>query len=316
VAGTTYPIINAPSSAVTNAYNITYWPTIYAVCPDRKIFEAGQISYNSWLTWIQTCSLDGDAVATDVVCVDEINGSINLTTTGGFGSLSYTWSNGATTQDLSDLLSGSYSVTITEGHGYSIERGPFMVDGPASAVEVVTNLVQDVDCNGNQSGEINTSGTGGVPGYSYDWSSGQTTANISNLSPGSYLLTLTDNNNCTDTALFMIEEPPVLENSSVVQDENCGNGDGEIIAQASGGSPFYTYDIGLGPESTGYFPDLSEGIYYLTVSDDNGCTVEESIVILNNPPPVADAGADETIDCASPQQELNGTGSSSGTNIT
>ncbi len=315
VTGTDYPIINTTSSTVGSQYNITYFPTLYAVCPDRTIFEPGQISLNSWLNWIQTCSFDGSAVSTDALCNGEGSGSVDLTTTGGYGGISYSWSNGETTEDLVNLNPGNYSVTMTETHGYTIELGPFTVGGPVNPLEIVTNAVVDIDCAGSENGFIDTSPTGGTPGYSYLWNTGQSTSTINSLIPGNYVLTLTDNNNCTEVETYSIAEPPALALETIVIDENCNSGDGEIIAQGSGGSPSYNYNIGSGSQSSGSFSNLSEGVYYLTITDDNGCMEFEDIIIISTENPTADAGGDMNIDCSTPQITLDGTGSSSGSNI-
>ncbi|MFT6017800.1 MAG: thiol-disulfide isomerase/thioredoxin [Saprospiraceae bacterium] len=315
VSGTPYPIINTTSSAVGNQYNITYFPTLYAVCPDRTIFEPGQISLNSWLTWIETCSFEGNANSTNALCAGEGSGTIDLSPSGGYGGTSYSWSNGETTQDLTNLEAGDYSVTMTEGHGYMIELGPFTVGGPTNPLEIVTNAVEDIDCAGNGNGSIDTSPSGGTPGYSYLWNTGQSTNSINSLIPGNYVLTLTDNNNCTEIETFAIAEPPVLSLEAIVINENCNSGDGQIIAQGSGGSPSYNYDIGFGSQNSGSFSDLIEGVYYLTITDDSGCMEFEDVVIISSQVPTADAGDNMNIDCSLPQISLDGTASSSGPNI-
>ncbi len=315
VAGTPYPIIDLTSSTVTGQYAITYYPTIYAICPDRTIFEAGQIPYSTWQTWIQTCQLDATGTATDVVCAGEDNGTVDLMPTGGWGNLNFSWSNGANTEDLDNLAAGNYFVTITEGHGYSIERGPYTVGGPTQPLDIITNYEYDVDCFGADNGQIDISAAGGTPGYSYLWSNGQTSTTLFNLSPGIYQVTVTDNNSCTDINAYSISEPPELTFSIFASDENCDNTDGEIIAQAQGGSPGYLYDIGFGPQSNGYFPNLSGDAYFLTITDANGCQQFDNILIANIPAPYADAGPNELIDCNNNTTTLDGTNSDAGPDI-
>ncbi|MFK7808340.1 MAG: hypothetical protein AB8F74_11110 [Saprospiraceae bacterium] len=315
VTGVPYPIFDLSSSTVRNQYNVTYWPTIYAICPDRTLFEAGQASYNAWQTWIQTCSFDGVASAEDALCVGGGGGSVDLTPSGGYGGITYSWNNGETTQDISDLPAGNYSVTMTEGHGYSIELGPFTIGGPANALEIVTNTEEDIDCSGNANGMIDVSPTGGTPGYNILWSNGQTSPTISNLAPGNYTVSLTDANNCTEETSYLISEPPALSMSTVATDETCGYANGEIIAQGDGGSPTYSYDIGGGPQSVGFFSDLVEGVYSLSITDANGCMETEDLIIINIPPPLADAGNNLSIDCSTPTAQLDGSNSSSGSNI-
>ncbi len=315
VAGTDYPIINTPNGSVGNAYNITYYPTMYAICPNRLVYEAGQISYNAWQTWLQTCALDGDAIASDVTCYGDGSGNVDLTTSGGYGSISYLWSNGQTSQDLSGIEAGTYFVSITEGHGHTIELGPYEIDGPANPIQITTNDMSDIDCNGNANGFIDISVDGGTSGYSYSWSNGSGASSIYNLGPGTYTIDVMDANSCLETESFVISEPMELVLSTIFIDENCDNADGEIIAQGEGGTSPYIYDLGFGSQSSGLFTDLSIGTYYLSITDDNGCQQIEEIYIDNIPPPIAYAGENTFIDCATSLVTLDGTGSSTGANI-
>lgn len=315
VTGTHYPIINTPNSSVGNAYNITYYPTMYAVCPNRLVYEAGQVNYNNWLTWMETCSLDGDAVASDVTCFGDGSGAIDLTTSGGYGGISYLWSNGETTEDLSSIEAGNYFVSITEGHGHTIEIGPIEVVGPSEPLQITTNSTGNVDCNGSATGFIDISVDGGTPGYTYQWSNGSTASSLFDIGPGTYMVDVMDGNLCIDSELYVITEPDELILTAIFLDENCGAADGEIFAQGEGGVAPYLYDIGFGPQSSGSFADLSSDIYFLSITDNNGCQQFEEIFIDNIPPPIAYAGENSSIDCANPITTLDGTGSSTGNNI-
>jgi len=315
VTGTDYPIINTNDNSIDAGYNITYYPTMYAICPNKLIYEAGQISYNSWGTWLQTCSLDGDAIASDVSCYGDGSGNVNLTTSGGFGNITYAWSNGETSEDLSGIEAGTYFVSVTEGHGHTIELGPYEVDGPATPILINTINMVNVDCYENANGFIDISVEGGTPGYSYSWNNGATTPSIYNLGPGTYVLDVMDGNSCITSELYAINEPPQLLLTSIFVDETCDNGNGEIIAQGDGGTAPYLYDIGFGPQSTGLFEGLSTGIYDLSITDNNGCQQTEELFIDNIPPPTAYAGEHSSIDCANLLVTLDGTGSAIGNSI-
>jgi hypothetical protein len=311
--GVSYPIINLTGSngpSVNNDYNINFFPTLYSVCPDRKIYEVGQPPISTWINWNTSCSLAGSGqVTSDENCYGENNGAVSLTTSGGYSTSSYSWSNGSTAQNLSGVTTGSYDVTVTEGQGHSIELGPFVINGPSSAVQTSVDNVNNVNCNGQASGSILTSSIGGTPGYSYQWSNGASSPNISGLSGGTYTLTVTDANGCTDMELATVAEPPIMTLSATGFNDDCGQGNGILILTANGGSQGYTYDIGNGPTSSNQIFNLYAGTYNATVTDVNGCTEMTTATIGNNPPPVASAGPSGTLDCLNPSTVLNGSSS-------
>ncbi|MFK8006663.1 MAG: HYR domain-containing protein [Saprospiraceae bacterium] len=313
--GVSYPIINLTSSngpSVGSNFNINFYPTLYSVCPDRKTYEVGQPGVSTWYNWITSCSLEGSGqVTANENCYGENNGEVSLTTSGGYSSSSYSWSNGSTSQNLSGVGAGTYNVTVTEGQGHFIELGPFEVTGPSSAVEISVNNVTNVSCNGLSSGSILTSSSGGASGYSYQWNTGSSDPNISGLAGGTYTLTVTDANGCTDVEQATVMEPPVLTLSATPFNDNCGQGNGILLLGANGGNQGYTYDIGNGPTSSNQIFNLYAGTYTATVTDANGCTEMTSATIGNDPPPVANAGPSGTLDCQNPSTILSGSSSSS-----
>lgn len=313
VAGTPYPIIDDATGQIRNDYAIGYFPTLYSVCPDGKVYEAGQIGVSGWEDWIQSCSLAATHSSTDAVCVPEQNGSIDLFPTGGLPNLSYQWNTGATTEDLPDVPAGTYSCTITEGQGHSVEVGPIQVGGPSTGVTITQTFQSDVTCFGENTGTLGVSVVGGSPGYQVQWNTGQTELEISGLSAGSYSVTVTDANGCTRQESYTISQPPPLDLLLTTVSENCGQGDGAIVALASGGSPGYSYDIGFGPVPLPFFDNLSSGAYTVTITDQNNCTTTDVTFLGNIPPPLANAGPDTAMTCEDPELTIQGTGSSGGT---
>lgn len=313
VAGTPFPIIDDASGQIRNDYAINYFPTLYSVCPDGKVYEAGQIGVSGWENWIQSCSLDATSTSSDAVCVPEQGGSIDLSPTGGLPNLSFLWSNGATTEDLQGVPAGTYSCTVTESQGHFVEVGPITVSGPTTPVTITQTNQQDVNCFGEPSGSLGVAVSGGIPGYSVQWNTGQTELQISGLQAGSYTVTVTDANQCTRTETYTISQPPPLNLLLTTVSENCGQEDGTIVALASGGSPGYTYDIGFGPVPLPFFDNLSSGAYTVTITDQNNCTTTDVTFVGNIPPPMADAGPDTSMTCEDPELTIQGTGSSGGT---
>lgn len=116
---------------------------------------------------------------------------INLTVTGGTSPFTYSWSNGATTEDVQNIPAGSYSVTVTDASGCSASATTPVSDN--STVSVSFNTVNPSQGN---DGSITANPTGGATPYTYQWSNGGNTQTISNLSPGTYTVTVTDNAGC------------------------------------------------------------------------------------------------------------------------
>ncbi|MDO8970560.1 MAG: SprB repeat-containing protein, partial [Saprospiraceae bacterium] len=119
------------------------------------------------------------------------------------------------------------------------------------AAPVLSTVVTQVGCSNPNSGAIDLSVSAGTPGYTYAWSSGQTTQDLSNRPTGTYTVTVTDAASCTATISATITSAPALSLSTFVLDASCaGNSDGEIDLTVSGGVPGYTYDWSNdGPEN-------------------------------------------------------------------
>ncbi|MBI5916684.1 MAG: T9SS type A sorting domain-containing protein [Bacteroidetes bacterium] len=319
VAGTPYPIIDDASQS--NAYNINYYPTIYCVCPDRKIYETGQVGTNSLWNYAKFCSAPTLTVTsvTDVACYGGSNGAINIGVTGGMPPFTFLWSNGATTEDISNLTAGNYSLTVTGSLGGTKTLGPVVVSQPAAPVQITVNEVVDEGCGG-LGGSIDVSAYGGTPGYDYLWSNGGTTPLISDLSAGSYSLTVTDDHSCTKTLLNVIVDPPTLPVAFATAPSTltCTN---PLMTLSGAGSS-------TGPDMN-YVWSTSNGHIVSGATTLNNCVVDEAgsyelfvyntsnncaayanaTVTANQVEPMAIAGPPGTLTCTASQIQLAGVGS-------
>lgn len=209
-------------------------------------------------------------------------GAIDLTVTGGTGTLSYSWSNGATTQDISGLSAGVYSCTITDQQGCSITTNSFNVFNGSGDLTASTDQVVDEICsNGAGAIYVNSSSSNGP--ISYSWSDGSTNEDNTNLSSGNYTLTLTDAAGCTTTLSETVNNTSgtLQIDNMVVNDENCGDGSGAIDLIVSGGSTPFTFSWDNGA-TTEDLSGLSAGTYTATVTDNNGCSVVQTVSVQNN----------------------------------
>ena len=132
-------------------------------------------------------------VVTNTTCTASI-GAINITVSGGTSPYTYLWSNGATTEDISGLAAGTYTVTVTDANGCTINL-PVTV-GTDNSTITVTPVVTNTTCTASI-GAINITVSGGTSPYTYLWSNGATTEDISGLAAGTYTVTITDANGCT-----------------------------------------------------------------------------------------------------------------------
>ena len=235
---------------------------------------------------------------TNYLCFGQ-TGAINLSVAGGTGLYSYSWEgpNGfvATTKDISDLLQGQYNVTVTDENSCTATASA-TVSGPAALLEVGLDAKTDVTCNGAGDGTINITASGGTPAYTYEWSDGSIDEDRTGLAPGTYIVTVTDDNGCTATLTATITQPAVLNISVNKTDPTCPpgadppvNNDGAIDVTVTGGTGPYSYFwstldgtglIATDQNQTG----LTAGTYSLEVTDDNGCIATASVTLTEENP--------------------------------
>ncbi len=208
---------------------------------------------------------------TDVTCNGGSNGAIDLSIVGGALPFSFLWSNGATTEDINTLIAGSYNVTVTDGGGCTFS-GNYTVNEPTAMV--IASLFTNVTCNAGIDGSITlTSITGGNSPYTFLWSTGASTQNISGLAAGAYAVTITDASGCPQTLNVNLTEPVAMtNNSSITNVTTCGGSDGSItISAIIGGNPSYTFLWNTGAV-TQNISGLAAGVYSVNVTDANSCS--------------------------------------------
>ena len=218
---------------------------------------------------------------TPVACLGDASGAINLTVSGATPGYTYAWSNGATTQDISGLAAGDYTVTITDANDCTF-TATYTV-GSNSAI-TVTGDVTPATCEGESSGAIDITVSGGSGNYSYQWSNGATTQDIDNLPAGDYSVTVMDANECDAVATFTVTEPDEITLSITAPNITCGGTQtGSITVFPSGGTAPYDYQWSNGDTSF-VISNIGAGAYSVTVTDANGCTDVTAGIILGELP--------------------------------
>ncbi|MEZ5023847.1 MAG: T9SS type A sorting domain-containing protein [Chitinophagales bacterium] len=212
---------------------------------------------------------------TQISCNGETDGAIDITIQGGTLPYTYLWSNGDITADISGLEAGEYSYVVTDANGCVFNAGTTVtIEEPSALTESAS--VEDVACLGESSGSIDLTVEGGTSPYTYVWSNGATTQDISELAAGDYSVQITDANGCTlASETYSVGEPSSALTAEVTVTDESGNGvgDGTATATASGGDGPYSYNWAGGFGVSPTIDNLTSGIYCVNVTDGNGCTI-------------------------------------------
>lgn len=212
-------------------------------------------------------------------CSSTGGGIVTVSASGGDGTYTYSWSNGATSDSVGGLVSGTYTITVQDGLGCSDFEIVDVVQ--PSELTVSTVSTTNISCFGDNTGEIVTTVTGGIGAYTIAWSTlpNETGTTVSNLPAGAYDIMVMDEAGCSKAVNFSLTEPDSLEATFTFTGETAFNQmDGTAVATISGGVAPYTYawDTGATTDSIG---GLAPGIYTLSVSDANACVLIDSVEI-------------------------------------
>ncbi len=245
----------------------------------------------------------GSANITPVSCFGGNDGTMTINAIGGTGNFKYKIS-GRSTQNspiFENLLSGTYSITITDENGCTSVPFDVVVPEPTS-IKISEVTIDPITVSGRNDGSISLNVEGGSAPYSFEWTgpNGYTNnnQNISNLYPGSYTLVIRDVENqgqidgCYFTQTFEITQPGALLVNLIqtVMLECNGDNFGEITANVQGGVPPYSYEWfqvtnnnSILTEDTEIIGNLSEGNYFVRVTDANGVSVDALPISITQP---------------------------------
>lgn len=217
---------------------------------------------------------------TDVSCNGGSDGTASVTGSGGTGTLTYSWSpNASAATAVTGLTSQVYTVTVRDDNNCLVSvtidiTQPSALDGSVSATSASCSL---------NNGGITTSLSGGSPGYTYLWTNGQTTSNLTGAAPGPYTVTVTDSKNCIKTLSATVGTivPPAITlsgNASVCFGQNT-----VVTANVTGGTaPYgYTWSNGLTGTTSNTVAPTTTTTYTLTVTDASGCTAATKTVTVS-----------------------------------
>jgi hypothetical protein len=223
----------------------------------------------------------------NVSCNGGTNGSVSLVVNNGNPSYTYNWSNGATTESLTELTAGTYTVEITDANG-CITNGSYDITEP-TAIDLNPTPTADL---GNNDGSIDLNITGGTPGYTFEWSNGAITEDLTDLSAGIYTVFVTDVNGCTaEISTEVLNESNA--NTSTLQDialnvyPNPSYGNVKISWKGSGmklsvieQSGRVVMNRSIQNYQTIMLTDLEAGMYMVTIKSTNGSTATKQLIVL------------------------------------
>lgn len=220
------------------------------------------------------------------MCFGANSGAVDLAVFGATPPYNFLWSNNATSEDIQNLPPGNYSATITDANGCTFLSPVYSISEPAQLV-VSQNSIQHVNCFGENNGAISLNISGGVMPYHVLWNNGADKPALNHLPAGNYSATVTDANGCSKLFSAAITQPDLLLVDTVIKtDPDCvGANDGRIEVLVSGGTQPWHYNWSQGQSGTGLniLENQTTGTFGLTVTDANGCSVEQNDIVLDAP---------------------------------
>lgn len=213
---------------------------------------------------------------TDASCFGIADGTATAIASGGNGGFIYAWSNGDQLEEAVGLAAGDHTVTVTDVTGCSVVAT--VTIGQPAEVEVVGSGV-NISCT--ELGSVSASASGGAGNFTYEWNTGDTTADVDSLFAGVYTVTATDGNGCTGTISVVLTGAlaptiqAVVDQQLTIAEPNSG----EISVAITGGTMPYDIVWNNGSTSDSLF-NLSSGQYIVTVTDAQGCVVTDTVYLF------------------------------------
>jgi gliding motility-associated-like protein len=229
----------------------------------------------------------------DISCVGLTNGQINLSVNGGTPTFNYDWSNGAITQDISGLDTGTYSVIVTDAHNCIAELSTSISEPEPISFQIID--LTNVTCADYADGIITITAVGGAGNYLYSTNGGldyHADNTFTEVAAGEYTLKIFDGNDCesADSIVEITQPEGTTLVSTDITNATCnGYSDGSIAITASNPVGGLTYSIDNGItylDNSGVFENLATGIYPLAIRDNDGCEQTFDDITITEPDPI------------------------------
>lgn len=235
-----------------------------------------------------------------VGCYGQRDGVIDLTPTGGTAPYQFAWSNtryalSRDSEDLDSLVADAYRLRLTDANG-CVWRDTLTISQPPPLT--LTFDATDIHCHGEATGRIDLAIEGGVQPYAVSWNTGAASEDLASLPAGTYGVTVRDANQCLRRDSIRLREPAApLSGQAALTAVRCPDGqDGRIACEAQGGTPPYQYQWSTGAQ-TPTVGSLPAGRYALTITDEAGCTWQDTLA-LSQPDAFVLSADIEPVSCA------------------
>jgi hypothetical protein len=207
------------------------------------------------------------------------NGSITLSASGGQTPYTYLWSpNVSTSASATGLTVGIYTIVVNDA---ACDRVTEVINLSNSAGPVITAIPADPICHGGAA-SATVVATGGTTPYTYLWTpSAITTATASGISVGSYTVLVTDNSGCQAITSTTITEPAAMNTTTAINEAQCLSPVGSATVTVTGGNSPYTYNWAPSGGTNNIATGLSEGSYTVNITDNGGCTINDTVTIVS-----------------------------------
>ncbi len=224
------------------------------------------------------------AISTNISCFGANDGAAIVTATGGTVPYTYLWNdpNNTTTSNVSNLMAGSYFVTISDANNCSLIDTVLVNQPNPLSLNIITST--NVSCSGLSDGIARSFVNGGTSPYTYLWDDPNNSAidSITNLSAGTYKLTVTDNNACNIIDSITITQPlPLISSPTISSNISCfGANDGSASVNPIGGTSPYTFlwnDVNS--STTSFLNNLLAGTYFVSITDANNCIFIDTVTV-------------------------------------
>jgi gliding motility-associated-like protein len=236
------------------------------------------------------------AAVTNVNCNTACDGQLQVTTSGGTGTLSYSIGAPQASSTFTNICAGNYTLTITDQNGCT-DTEPIVVTEPPTLLVTVNST--NLNCFNDNSGTIDITAAGGTPPYMYSIDNGATYSTQNNfqfLAAGTYNIVVTDANGCSGTNITICDQPTelLIPTGVTTTDATCyGSCDGTATVIPSGGTMPYNYLWLNSTSGTNTINGLCVGSYDLEITDDNGCVIT-AIFDIQEPPALVITDITET----------------------
>lgn len=249
--------------------------------------DANQCSADTAFTLAQPAAVDAAVTTTNTLCFGGSDGTAHASQSGGTGPYTYFWNTNETTQDISGLGTGTYTVVVSD-----VNQCTAMASGVVAEPQQISITASSVapKCAGNNDGTINANATGGTSPFQFTLMQNgvavgnNSTGSFANLASGNFTIDVTDVNGCPMSAnIFLLAPNPdaFVYGSTGVSCFGEQYADGTITAvPVSTLNQPYTYSIDNGGNQlTGEFTNLNAGVHHLTIINNFGCVIDTDVVV-------------------------------------